>query len=110
MNYIFEAVLWRGEKKKKKKRGREKKLCNRVRTAGILFVFFPKLKISSRVNLSLEFAREKDSFHHSKMKNDEEVGYEFNEFLEILEERIPVLKLRILTDREAECLVYLYLK
>lgn len=70
MNYIFEAVLWRGggKKRKKKKRGREKKLCNRVRTAGILFVFSPKLKISSRVNLSLEFAREKDSFHHSKMK------------------------------------------
>lgn len=57
-------------KKKRKKRGREKKLYNRdrVRTAGILFVFSPKLKISSRVNLSLEFAREKDSFHHSKMK------------------------------------------
>lgn len=75
----------KGKRKEEKKK--RKKLCNRdrVRTAGILFVFSPKLKISSRVNLSLEFAREKDSFHHSKMENDGEVGYEFNEFLEILE-------------------------
>lgn len=71
MNYIFEAVLWRwgGKKERREKGERKKKLCNRdrVRTAGILFVFLPKLlpqNISRRASSS-ECARKKDSFLHS---------------------------------------------